>query len=305
MRRASHSPRNVVNSPQSPARWLLLGGLVLLMAIGAVLRWTFQSEQMRGMLALDWGNIPPWTFDWDVFRAAALALLHGQNPYEVGAGGMRFFNPPWAAALLIPLALLPRLPGLIVLALVSTISLLLVARRMGMGLWGSVLLVTSLMHIESMLNGNIEFLPWLGVLFPAPVALIFFTIKPQATLGVIVLVLWAEWQDNGWVGLLKTLAPTAILTALWLLIWGLPPVRPAENASNFSLFPYSLFIGVPALAYALWRRDLRWAAFAGPLFSPYVIYHTYLALLFPLRGVWLLLAWLAAFIPILWLKPTA
>lgn len=286
-----------------PTRWLLLGGLLLLMAVGAALRWTLQSEYMRGVLEVDWGNIPPWTFDWDVFRAASLALLRGQNPYEVGSEGMRFFNPPWTVLLLVPVALLPRIPGLIVLALISTVSLLLVARRMGMGLWGSVLLVTSLMHIESMLNGNIEFLPWLGVLFPAPVALLFFAIKPQATAGAIALVLLGEMQDNGWVGLLKALAPTAALTALWLLIWGPPPTKPFSDAINFSLFPYSLIVGLPALFYALARRDLRWAALAGPLLSPYVPFHTYLAVLFPLRGVWLLLAWLAAFIPILWVRP--
>ena len=236
--------------------------------------------------------------DWDVFREAALALLSGHNPYLIGQGEMRFYNPVWALFPLLPFALLSPIKGLLLNALVSTIVLAGVTRRLKMGLWGFFLVAISPMHLQSMLYGNIEWLPLMGVFFPAPIAMIFFVIKPQATIGLILLMLFRQWRENRWGGVAWALLPVVILSGLSVLMWGFPPLPGSNNPGQRSLFPFSLVVGLPALFLALRRDDERLAAFVGPFVSPYVTFHGYLPALFPFKGKWLVLAVLVAFIPV-------
>lgn len=237
--------------------------------------------------------------DWDVFRSACLALISGQDPYLVGEGQVRFFNPVWTLIPLLPLALCPPLIGLLLNAIVSMSSMALVTRRLRLGVWGFFWVAISPMHLQSLIYGNVEWLPLLGLLFPAPVAILFFTTKPQATVGLILLTLLGRWRAARWKGVLLAIAPTVVLALLSVCVWGLPPVPGPSNPGQHSLFPYSLLVGFPALVWALKRNDRKWAAFAGPFISPYVTFHGYLPALFPFKGKWMALAVLISFIPVI------
>lgn len=237
-------------------------------------------------------------FDWEVFREAALALLDGRNPYSVGEGEMLFFNPVWTLLPLIPLALLPLWYGLIANALVSTTALLFVSRYLELGPWGFFLVAVSPMHIQSMIYGNIEWLPLLGLLFPPPIALIFFLTKPQSTVGLIVLLLWRECKARQWQGVVRTMAPALVLAICAVLIYGFPSVPSGQNPGQRSLFPFSLLVGVPVLIYAIRHQDERRAMFVGPFVAPYVTFHGYLPALFALEGKWMVLGVLVSFIPV-------
>jgi len=237
--------------------------------------------------------------DWDIFRNAVQALFSGQNPYSVGQGELRFFNPPWMLLPIAPLAALPPLTGLLLNALVSLFVLLLVSRHLKMTKWEFFLIAICPMHLQSMLFGNVEWLPLLGLLFPAPIAMVFFTTKPQATLGFILLVLLRQWKTGRWRGLVLTMAPTVILAILSFVLWGLPPVPGLNNPGQRSLFPFSLLLGIPALIFALRNNDDRMAGFVGPFVSPYVTFHGYLPAIFPFKGKWMVLAVIASFIPVL------
>jgi hypothetical protein len=234
--------------------------------------------------------------DWDVFRNACLALLAGQSPYSVGQGEMLFFNPPWALVPLIPLALLPPITGLLLNALISFISLLVITHKLKMGPWGYFWIAISPMHLQALIYGNIEWMPLLGLLFPPPIALIFYVIKPQATFGLIILLLIREYRRASWKGLMLVLAPTLALFLIWFVLWGLPPVPGPNNPGQKSLFPFSLLLGLPALYYAIKKDDLRLASFVGPFVSPYVTFHGYLPALFPFKKYWMALVVLASFV---------
>ena len=101
-----------------------------------------------------------------------------------------------------PLAALPPIVGLLLNALVSLIVLMLVSRRLKLTPWEFFLLAVSPMHLQSMIFGNIEWLPLMGLLFPAPIALLFFSTIPQSTLGFIVLMLFRQWKASRWKGMI-------------------------------------------------------------------------------------------------------
>ena len=237
--------------------------------------------------------------DWDVFREACLALLRGQNPYSVGQGQMLFFNPVWTLVPLIPLAVLPPITGLLLNASASFTSLLLISRRLRLKSIDYFWIAICPMHLQSCIYGNIEWLPLLGLLFPPPVAMIFFAMKPQATIGLIVLLMLEEWRKGGLKALVLTLLPTFILAALSVLLYGLPPVPNPDNPGLRSLFPYSLIIGIPVFLLALKQRDRQKAMFVGPFVAPYVTFHGYLPALFAFRGKYLAFAVLISFVPVI------
>lgn len=237
--------------------------------------------------------------DWEVFRAACLALIAGQNPYSVGEGEMLFFNPIWTLFPLIPLALLPHYVGLLANGLVTWISLLFVSRHLKLTIWEFFFIAICPMVLQSIIYGNVEWIPLLGVLFPAPIAMIFYSTKPQATIGLILLTLLLEWDHARWKGVLLAIIPTLLLAAVTTVVYGLPPVPGPNNPGQHSLFPYSLLVGIPALVISLMRRDQRLSLLVGPFVSPYVTFHGYLPALFAFRGKWMALAVAISYIPVL------
>jgi hypothetical protein len=237
--------------------------------------------------------------DWDIFRMASQALISGQNPYSIGSGEMQFYNPAWFLLPILPLTLLPSIIGLLANAGVSMFALLFITKRLGMGVWETFLVLVCPMHLQSLIYGNPEWVPLLGILLPPPLALLLFVTKPQATLGLIILLLLQEWKRGRYRALLTTLAPTLVLTAATVLLWGAPPIPGPLNPGPRSLFPFSLLLGLPALVIALRREDKRMAAFVGPFVSPYVTFHGYLPALIAFRGKWMALAVAISFIPVL------
>lgn len=232
--------------------------------------------------------------DWEIYAAAIATVLSGGNPYSVGYDQRRFFNPPWVLLILFPLTLLNNDVVPLVFWLVALSAMYMIARHFRVGGVKAFFFLSSPMLLYSIGYGNIEWLPWLGLLMPLPLALVFLTIKPQATFGVIAVRLLTTWERKGLVGVLLAVLPTAVLTLIWLLVWGYPHPPERTNYGNVSLFPYTLIIGIPLLIVALHRRSIRLAALAAPFVSPYVTFPTYLAtqFMFPFWG-WAL-GWIAA-----------
>lgn len=271
---------------RNPTRALAIS-LALVVLAAAMMGYAFSSLVGKGH---PWDQLAPYSFDWDVFREAIFETLAGRNPYRPTRDTMLFYNPPWALIPLLPLAFLPRTAAVLLLAIASILTVTAVSRKLGHGLAGTVLIASSALHVEAMGHGQIEFLPWLGLFFPLPVALLFLTIKPQATMGVILLLLWREVKrkENGWLSAAKAAAPTVILGALTLIFWGLPP-RPQHLSSSWFWIAKTIVLGVPALVLGIKRDDLAVAAAAGPLIGPYAIFHSYLSVLFPFKRLWLLI----------------
>jgi alpha-1,2-mannosyltransferase len=94
------------------ANWKLTGGLLL--AAAAVLAIPPLVAGGRGGIGLD----------YDVYRAAGAAVLHGASPYAIDlSGGFRYLYSPFAAMLMVPLAWLSTTVGLALWSAVSVLAM--------------------------------------------------------------------------------------------------------------------------------------------------------------------------------------
>jgi hypothetical protein len=93
---------------------------------------------------------------------------------------------------------------------------------------------------------------------------------------MLILVL-KEYKQEGWRRVVKCVAPVAVLGLIWIVGWGIH--RPGElDPGNLSFWPYSLILGIPIGAYAVWKQSVRFGALAGPFLTPYLSSSSYIAL---------------------------
>lgn len=244
----------------------------------------------------------PVGIDWrDTYRPAALAMARGDSPYSVPI----YYAAPWGAALLIPLALLPYALGRLLLFAVSLIAFAWVGIRLGAKPVPLLLFLTSAAVMGCLNNGNIEFLPLLGVIAPPWLGLILFAIKPQVGIGLAIFWVLDTWKREGFPAVLRMVFPVSLMLSASFIIYGPWPIRFSEtlerSVDNTSLFPWSIPLGL-ALLYV--GYILKWkttALAASPLLSPYVLQFTWVSLLVNLldRPRFLFFAWVMLWIPVL------
>lgn len=235
-------------------------------------------------------------YDWHIFRVAGLELLQGGNPYSTGEGLLRFYNPWWTLVILAPLVVLPEALGKIANVLISFLIYIPVTRRYGIDKWGYFLIVTSAFHIRHIITGNIDWIVWIGLFLPAPIALLFFAIKPQMGVGLIIFTLYTAYRKHGIARAGLYLLPLVALTAIGLLWFGLPSYSPVAG-NNVSILPFGLPMGLGLIYLSLTRCSERESAQAAPLFAPYLSYHSYIGLLFTPSTKGILTFWIITYIP--------
>lgn len=243
----------------------------------------------------------PHGLDWhETYRPAALAVLHGQSPYTVEI----YYAAPWAAWLLIPIAVLPTPLGQMLIFLAGVTAYVFILRRLNAPPASMLLFLSSAAVIGCLINGNIEWLALLGAVLPPPIGLIFLAIKPQVGFGLGVYWLVTTWRERGAQAVVVTFAPITLLLLLSFLLYGLWPLRFSQTVAwstdNVSLFPYGVALGLPILVQACRTREPRAALASGPFFSPYVIHFTWACMLVYLlqKPRLLLAAVLALWVPI-------
>jgi hypothetical protein len=219
-------------------------------------------------------QVLPEAVDWHVaFRPAALALLSGQNPYTV----VTFFNPPWVLILLAPLAVLPEPVGRAGLFTVSLVAMLWCARRAGARRTGLIAFLLSHYVVGGLVNGNIDWIPLLGIGGPLPLAVFLLMAKPQIGATIALYRFAEEWRTRGLRVAIIAGLPIALVTLLsfWLYgLWLLKPSQLDDAVWNSSPWPYAIPLGVALLVVALRQRNLRAAMGAGPCLSPFLSYHS-------------------------------
>jgi hypothetical protein len=234
--------------------------------------------------------------DWDwVFRPTALAVLFG-GPFTE-----RFFNPPWSVFPLIPFALLPDDIGRIAFLVASVIGYAITVHRLGAKLTALPVVFFAMPVWFAMTFGNIEWLALLGLAMPPSVGLLFLAIKPQMTVGVIVLLAARALKSDMPIrNLVVLFAPTALMLIVSYAIWGTwwaHTLRYNELAVNYSFFPWSIGVGAGLLALALRRDDVRLALTSGIFFFPVVSFTAYAGVVIALTPY---LSWLALSTIVTW-----
>ena len=222
----------------------------------------------------------PYGIDWHwTYRPAALAVLGGESPYSVEI----YYAAPWAAWLLIPIAVLPTMVGRVAIFLLGVAAYTYTAWKLGARRGPSLLFLCSTAVIGCLINGNIEWMALLGIVCPPWLGLILLAVKPQVGAGLGVYWLVTIWREHGFKKVILTFTPVTVLLIVSVLLYGLWPLRFSQtvawSTSNGTLFPYGIILGVVILAEALRRRHSRAALASGPFFSPYVLSFTWIAML--------------------------
>jgi hypothetical protein len=217
-----------------------------------------------------------------VLMPAALEMFHGRSPYNADG----FFNPPWAALLLVPFAVLPESVGRAALVIVALAAYAFAAYRLGANKLTISLLPLSPPVMHGILNGNIDWLAVLGFVLPPWLGLFFLMIKPQVGLATIIFLFISIWREGGFMKMVKTFTPFGIAVILSVMVfgpWFLSISNDINLAGNSSLWPLSIPIGLTFLVASLRKNEIRYSMAASPFLSPYVIMHSWV-------GVFLALA---------------
>ncbi len=208
---------------------------------------------------------PGW--DWiNWFRPATLAMLSGESPYNLKG----FFNPPWLLIPFIPLAFLPERVGVVVISIAYITSYIFVSRKLGAKALTIAVLLTSPSFFYGLTFANIDWIVALGFLMPPQIGLFFVLVKPQIGLGISIYWLFESWRNGGVKQVVKVFFPVTIAFIFSFFLYGLWPLRSQQWASNSSLWPVSIPIGLVLLTTAIRNRRRGLSIVASPFLAPYV-----------------------------------
>lgn len=244
--------------------------------------------------------------DWRyTYRPAALAMAYGESPYSVKI----FYAAPWALIPLIPFALLPFDIGNVGVFLLGFSAFAYVAHKLGAGPGSMSVFLLSASVMGCLVYGNIEWMPLLGFVLPAPIGLIFAVIKPQIGIGIVIYWFIHTLKSQGIRAVVKTFAPVVTLTLLSFWMYGFWPLlfqktmqQSAQSsvAYNTSLWPQGIFIGAWLLYKSIQKDKPEMAMASAPFLSPYALQFTWVAVLAGLirAPLELLIVSLALWIPV-------
>jgi hypothetical protein len=264
------------------------------------------------ILAAALASVFPFGPDWrEVYYRAIKDLLAGRNPHETVQP--RFLNPTWILLPMLPLGALPIAWGGAIFFLASVMSFAYAAYKLGASPLAMGAFVFSPPVVHCLLNGNVDWIPLLGVVLPPQIGLFLVTAKPQ--IGVTVSLFWLveAWRKGRAREVARVFGPVIVAFGVTFVIFGFWPrmwLDQPEQWWNASLFPWSVPFGLWWIAQALRKREIKYALPAGPALSPYVIFHTWSAAVISVvsseratlalsAGLWVLVLLRAAF-PNLW-----
>ena len=228
--------------------------------------------------------------DWEqTYRPAALAMAQGKSPYSVEI----FYAAPWSVIPLIPFALLPPDLGNIGVFLLGLSAFAYVAYKLGAGPGSMSVFLLSASVVGCLVYGNIEWMPLLGLVLPAPIGLIFAVIKPQVGIGLVIYWFMHILMTKGIWEVAKVFAPVTLVTLLSFWMYGFWPFlfqktlaqsETSHLAYNTSLWPQGIFIGLWLLYRGIQKQKPGMALASSPFLSPYALQFTWVAVLPGLIG---------------------
>ena len=231
------------------------------------------------------------------FYPAGQAALAGQDMYSVNG----FYTPPWIAAVLAPLALLPLQASWAIFTLLSLGTFLVVFHRMGLTRQQLMLLAFSPFVLFNLWHGNLDSFVLLGSVLSPPVGVWLLLLKPQLTWPLMALWLF-RCRKN-----VKSRPSIALFLSFLTAstIAGVACLRhlpdPQAMPWNTSLWPISVPVGLLLLLFAARYDDERIALASAPLLSPYLAIHSWLLTTLPfLRRP----RFLASFVALAWVAVT-
>ncbi len=256
----------------------------------------FIGVLVLGILVLLFAWVPlPGGDDWAVFYVAARRVLEGSALYgeplvRLSLYDYYYYNPPWLAVSLIPLALLPFRWGRAVLSASTLLLAALLLRRWEKSPYGlpkMVLVLLSPPMIYLLRNGQVDALVLGGVFLPVEFWPLVALTKPQVAVGLALGVPRPHWRRAALV-MAGFLLLSGLFWGNWLVALVQQPA-PLANESNlwFGMWPFQVPVGLALLWLGIRDKDERLLVASSPFLSPYASTHS-------LLGPWIaLLTWLS------------
>lgn len=200
----------------------------------------------------------PNSYDFATFYYAGRDVLHGVNPYTDSIG---YFNPIIVAWLYAPLSLLRYDVAEHIGMFLFVAVYLMALSRIFKGSTGAIMMLSPFTILIARYN-NLEAFVLLGATLPAGVGVWLLLMKPQLGIfaAIILIVKYRAWKTGA-----ACLALLGVSVAL-----GMGRTTPLNARWNFSLFPWSLIVGLPLLWYAWRKRDELTALGASVFVTPYL-----------------------------------
>lgn len=237
------------------ARWRAwAGALALALALSAAF----------ALLPLPGGD------DWETFAGAARRITAGAPLYGQPITHSYYANPPWLAALLLPLGLLPLAWGRAGLAVLSLMLGLAVARRLELSRRRAALVLLSPAMVYVLLHGQVDALVLGGLLLPRAAWPLVAVTKPQVALGLPFGLRRADLAPAVALTLSVSLLSLAVFGNWPLALWRQPaPFVWGAHNLWLGLWPFQAPVGVGLILAGLRRRDERYLLAASPFCLPY------------------------------------
>jgi hypothetical protein len=234
------------------------------------------SAVLIGLLIASANFIP---IGWDFktfFLPAGEAILNGQNPYSVEG----FYNPPWLAAFFVPFALIPESIAWIVYFSLSITAFVLALRRLKLRPFCILLIMASSFVFYSLWYGNIDGFVLLGATLPPWLGIWLLLLKPQMSIGLVVL--WAySALLTSWKKFLLVFGPPGLVYFVCWIIGVHPAALPIHQTWNIQAWPWGLLFGVALIWLAIQHNDPVLGLSASPYISPYAAPQTWMVTLLP------------------------
>lgn len=224
-------------------------------------------------LALRSMDIIPIWYDQSLTFTQSYPLL---SPY--GFETSRFIYPPWAAVVFTIFSHMPFIVATLVQICLFFAILTAVILKFKGGMGAAIITFTSFIMFDAVLELNIEWLIYLGLLVPPQWSGPFLIIKPQSAFGY-----WLGLRKYELVWLLIVLLLTILVS---LVIWGAWPLPMLEEIRTHTLasayysiniaplsflpVPIALAIGVITAVLSVRRHDPAMGILAGLFFVPYI-----------------------------------
>jgi hypothetical protein len=232
------------------------------------------------------------------------AFFQGANPYLVGEGFHKVYEPFWTFVLLLPFAICPFWIGRVLLFIVSLVGFYVSAIKMGANRWQAALFLLSSAVAGCLANGNLDWLVTMGLWMSPRIGLFFVLMKPQVGFGIAIFWMYRAWRDGGLRKVFRDFLPVTVAYLISFALYGFWPLQCVgmnTNPENMSAWPWVVPLGLFLVHRAVADNDRNLSIIAGPLLAPYASQFSYAAPLLALfsKPRLFLMAWVALWVPVL------
>ena len=222
---------------------------------------------------------PAYAIDLDnCFIPGAKLLVAGASPND----HVCFHSPPYTAVLWTPLLLLPALVSRLLVLTLSVAGMVYMLFRYDVPIMPAMLIFISKPWIHLITTGQYDVLFLFLVLMPSWSASMIGSMKPQASIGIV---LYDVVKARTVRAKVLVLVPCGIFLAVITVLfpaWYTNLIQPVGAVWNTAIFPWGVPVFLALIFAALWRDERELALGASPFLANYVGWYTWILPLFAL-----------------------